>query len=66
MSVRGHIISYLESEPYTQKYKKAHGNSASLERLWYYRYMYVWPYQFDFMLLEQKWLANEIGRSVLK
>ena len=22
------------------------------------------PYRFDFMLLGQKWLANEIGRSV--
>ena len=58
MSVRGHIISYLESEYYTQKYKKGHGNSAPLERLWYNniqcRYMYVRPYQFDFMLLEQK------------
>ena len=22
------------------------------------------PYQFDFMLLGQKWLANEVGRSI--
>ena len=25
---------------------------------------HVRPYQFDFMLLGQKWLANEVGRSV--